>query len=78
MDAAEHPDAPAAPFESTDDVQLRRVVEIALRRTGNCAARVAMRHGELSHETAVAHLLSSEEFMDERAVAIIGTLKAEA
>ena len=70
LDAAEHPDAPSAPFESTDDVKLRRVVEIAYRGL--------RRHGKLSHETAVARLLSSEEFMDERAVAIIGTLKAEA
>ena len=70
LDAAEHPDAPSAPFESTDDVKLRRVVEIAYRGL--------RRHGKLSHETAVARLLSSEEFMDERAVAIIGTLKAGA
>jgi hypothetical protein len=66
LDAAEYPDAPAAPFQSTDDVRLRRVIEIAYKSL--------RRQSQLSHEKAVEQLLSSEEFADERSAAIIATL----
>ena len=67
LDVAEHPDASAAPFEGSDDVRLRRIVEIAYR--------ALRRYHKLSHTEAVARLLASEEFCDGRAAAIIGTLE---
>jgi hypothetical protein len=69
LDAAEHPDAPAAPFENADDIQLQRVIEIAY-----AALRSTKR---LSHDEAIANLLAMEEFAGDRAAAIIATLKQE-